>query len=67
MTTLKLNVDKKFLEIINDFVSRKITAACLVSSAILVHRLKDGGVVEGYLLNDTMKYYLRHYWCRINE
>ena len=57
----------KFHETINDFVSRKITAACLVSSAILVHRLKGGGVVEGYLINDRMKYYVRHYWCRINE
>ena len=67
MTALKLNVNKKFHETINDFVSRKITAACLVSSALLVHRSKAGSVVEGYLINDEMKYYVRHYWCCINE
>ena len=67
MTTAKLNVGKKFHETINDFVSRKIKAACLISSALLVHRSKVGGVVEGYLINDKMKYYVRHYWCCIDE
>ena len=67
MTASKLNVNKKFHETINDFVSRKITSACLVSSALLVHRSKVGSVVEGYLINDEMKYYVRHYWCCINE
>lgn len=67
MTDIKLNVNKKFHETVNDFVSRKITAACLVSSALLVHRSKTGAVVEGYLINDEMKYYIRHYWCCINE
>jgi len=66
MTASKLNVNKKFHETINDFVSRKITTACLVSSALLVHRSKAGNVVEGYLINDEMKYYVRHYWCCIN-
>ena len=66
MTDLKLNVNMKFHETINDFVSRKLVAACLVSSALLVHRSKAGNVVEGYLINDEMRYYVRHYWCCIN-
>ena len=67
MTTLKLDVEEKFHETVNDFVTRKVMAACLVSSALLVHRSKVGLVVEGYLINDNFKYYVRHYWCRINE
>ena len=67
MMASKVNVNEKFHETINNFVSRKITAACLVSSALLVHRSKTGDVVEGYLINDEMKYYVRHYWCCINE
>ena len=63
----KLHVSEKFHETIKDFVSRKILGACLVSSAVLVHRLKMGEIIEGYLINDKMKYYVRHYWCRINE
>ena len=45
----------------------KITAVYLMSSALFVHRSKGGGVVEGYLISDKMKYYVRHYWCCINE
>ena len=39
----------------------------LVSSSLLVHRSKVGDVVEGYLVNDKTKYYVRHYWCCISE
>ena len=67
MSISKLDVSEKFHETVKDFVSRKIVAACLVSSAVLVHRLKMGEVIEGYLINDKMKYYVRHYWYRINE
>ena len=67
MSTSKLNVDNKFHETINDFVSRNLIGTCLVSSALLLHRLKVGCVVEGYLINDILKCYERHYWYCVNE
>ena len=36
-------------------------------SFLLVLRSKAVGVVEGYLINDEMKYYVQYYWYCINE
>ena len=40
--------------------------ACLVTSTLLVHRLQIGKVIEGYLVFDAMRSYLRHYWCSVD-
>ena len=59
-------VCKAFHQTVTDFVSRKCDGACLVSSAILLKRVGYGELIQGYLINDVMKYYVRHYWCRID-
>ena len=40
--------------------------ACLVTSTLLAHRLQIGKVIEGYLVFDDMRSYLRHYWCNVD-
>ena len=53
--------------IVDAFVSRGVYGDCLVASTLLIHRLQVGKVIEGYLVFDDMKSYLRHYWCSIDE
>ena len=59
-------VCEAFHQTVTDFVSRKCDGACLVSSAILLKRVGYGELIQGYLINDEIKYYVRHYWCRID-
>ena len=50
---------------VDAFVSKGVYGACLITSTLLVHRSQLGKVIEGYLVFDDMKSYLRHYWCSI--
>ena len=51
---------------VDTFVSRRVSGACLVTSILLIHRLQAGNVIEGYLVFDDMRSYMRHYWCSID-
>ena len=49
-------------DIVKLFVEKKHMGACLVSSA-LFSELTNAEVVEGYLVYDDQKFYIRHYWA----
>ena len=53
-------------KMVDAFVSKGVYGACMVTSTLLVNRLQVGKVIEGYLVFDDMKSYLRHYWCSID-
>ena len=48
-------------KMVDTFVSRGVSGAYLVISTLLIHRLQAGYVIEGYLVFDDMRSYLRHY------
>ena len=54
-------------KIVDAFVSKGVYGACLITSILLVHRLQTGKVIEGSLVFDDMKSYLRYYWYSIDE
>ena len=60
------SIEKHTESIVDDFVSRDVYGACLVTSTLLAHRLQIGKVIEGYLVFDDMRSYLRHYWCSVD-
>ena len=49
-------------KVVDVFVSKDVYGACLITSTLLVHRLQGGKMIEGYLVFDDMKSYLRHYF-----
>ena len=59
-------VDSVLEYVVEKFVSRKRFGVCFISSALLVHRLGKGDLVEGYLIFDSHRCYVRHYWCLID-
>ena len=58
-------IDSVLEYLVDKFVSKKRFGVCLISSALLVHRLERGDLVEGYLIFDSHRCYVRHYWCLI--
>ena len=56
----------EFKWVVDIFVTRKMFGVCLLGSALLVHRLHKGKVIEGYEVFED-KTYIRHYWVRINN
>ena len=62
-----MDVDQALEWTVEKFVSRNRIGVCLLSSALLVHRLRKGIVVEGYQIFNHDKTYVRHYWVRIDN
>ena len=52
--------------VVEQFASRRTYGVCQVSSALLVHRIGSGEVIEGFLIFDDCKQFIRHYWTRVN-
>ena len=62
------NLDSVLEDVVRVFVEKDRYGVCLVASALLRHRLNGTGmIIEGYLIFDQMKFYVRHYWFRIND
>ena len=59
--------DAEVENVIDIFVARNRFGVCLLSSTLLVNRLREGNVIEGYQLFEREKTYIRHYWVRINN
>ena len=53
-------------DVVSKFVCKRKHGVCLIASALVVHRLDNGEVIEGYLVFDSHQCYIRHYWCRID-
>ena len=53
-------------DVVSKFVCKRKYGVCLIASALVVHRLDNGEVIEGYLVFDSHQCYIRHYWCRID-
>ena len=70
LTDLRLKMAKELEEaiewVVEQFVSRRRYGVCQVSSALLVHRIDSGEVIEGFLIFDDDKEFVRHYWTRVN-
>ena len=45
--------------VVDDFVSRGVRGAYRVTLTLLIHRLQTGKVIEGYIVFDDMRSYLR--------
>ena len=59
--------DVQVNKVIDIFVARERYGVCLLSSTLLVNRLGEGQVIEGYQIFECDKTYVRHYWVRIND
>ena len=61
------NLDTLLEDVVRVFVEKSKYGVCLVASALLRHHVNRAGmIIEGYLIFDQMKCYVRHYWFRIN-
>ena len=62
-----MDLDTLLEDVVRVFVEKGKYGVCLVASALLHHRANRAGkIIEGYLIFDQMKCYVRHYWFRIN-
>ena len=52
--------------VVDAFVRKRVSSACLVASGIVVNRMGRGEVVEGYQIEDSLKGYGHHYWYRLD-
>ena len=59
--------DVEVKKVIDIFITRKKYGVCLLSSTLLVNRLGEGKVIEGYQIIERNKIYIRHYWVSIND
>ena len=59
-------LDGVIQRIVDAFVARRCSSACLVATAIVANQMGRGEVVEGYQIADEIKGYGRHYWYRLD-